>query len=144
MITISVINLAAPYINFRFTGVSADSSIASRLTNLDAALNFNIESVPNFLFGSSLLSSKVPFELSGAINDIGLLFYLFLTIGFFGVLISVLTFFDAYRRLNMAGIAMGFLLLFSKISIFAPMFWMILIITLQVGAENSNSSKRQK
>ena len=144
MVTFGAIVLAMPYLIFRFTGFRSDASTASRLANLDAILQINTESTSNFLLGSGLLTSKIPFELFGAINDVGLLFYLFLTAGFFGVLIVVFTVFDACRRLQMPGMAIGILLLSSKISIFAPMFWMILIITLQSSAENSNSSKLQK
>lgn len=139
----SMYQLALPYIKFRFINRSGGNGIDFRIEILDSILNFNIESLSNFLFGSGLLSIKIPFEYDGAINDVGLLPYMLLTGGIISVLIMLATIFDACGRLQITGIAIGLILLFSKISITAPMFWMILIITHHFKTQKYNYMRRQ-
>lgn len=140
-IVFGAFQLAMPYFQYRFITRSGNNGTEFRMEILESIFVFSTDSVSNFLFGSGLLSTKVPFEFVGALNDVGLIFYIFLVSGVVGIFILLTALFDACWRLRLCGMAVFTIMVSSKISIFAPMFWMLLIIMRHAGNEDSTPER---
>ncbi len=126
-----IFSLAWPYIEYRFFDPTrnVDSGFSFREEILISIYEYHAQTFTNFFFGTGLLTDKVPFEFVGAVNDVGLLAYALLTSGALGLLTILVIVGSATWRHGFAGIALALILLLSKISIFAPMFWLILTMS---------------
>jgi hypothetical protein len=123
--------LALPYIEYRFsdpTGSGIDGGLGFRLEILNSLLGFSTENLGNFLFGVGLLSIRPPFEFSGALNDVGLVAYLQMNAGFLGMAYICFIILCISSRNGPVGLTLAAILLISKISLFSPMFWLILAL----------------
>ena len=128
--------LALPYIRYRFLSYNSNpdfSGVSFREEIAASVLDFIISGVGEMLFGSGLLTSEVPFEFSGAINDAGLVFFMLYSSGVVGTLILLHLIYVVTRNLGYKGATVALILLISKISIFAPMFWLIIALALHLG-----------
>ena len=128
--------LATPYVIYRFfdsAGNGSDGGLSFRKEIWDNIVIFVTESPVNMMFGIGMLTDQVPFTFYGAINDVGLIPYSLLFGGLAGTSILVFLIAKSGWRLGISGIATCGILLTSKISIFAPMFWLLLALSAHTG-----------
>jgi hypothetical protein len=123
-----LVQIALPYIQYRFFDSSSAIGIDFRIEMISNIIDFNISGFTYLFFGTGLFTLESPFPLEAAINDVGLIFYIMLTGGIFGLLLIVIFVFSAVWRLKIPGIFLGFMILSSKISLTAPMFWVIILL----------------
>ena len=134
MILVSILVIVSGYIQYRL--VASENSLlpegsSFRIEFIQKAYEYFIYSGENFLFGANLFSKLPGFEFSYAINDVGLVIYLFHFSGLIGTLI-IFAFFsywffssDKFSRLSLL------IILLSKFSIFYPFFPLILSAALK-------------
>lgn len=137
-----IVWLAIPYVEYRFIDSRAagvDVGFSFRQEILQSIMIYTGESLNNFLFGVGLFSSDVPFFFWGAINDVGLVPYSFFASGVLGLCVIGFLVYRSVLFSGMAGVALATILLLSKISVMAPMFWIILMLSVHVGIERNKA-----
>ena len=128
--------IALPYIRYRFLDTSRSdefSGISFREQIIDSTFIFLSDGLDNLVFGNGLLTTEVPFDYVGAINDAGLIFFLLFSCGLAGTFYFIFLISKISLRFGIHGVAIGLIILSSKIYIFAPMFWLILVLATHLG-----------
>jgi hypothetical protein len=139
--------LAWPYISYRFfdnSGLNIDSGVSFREDIIWKISDYALESWQNLLLGAGLLTEVVPFSFEGAINDVGLVFYTQLSSGAIGVLFIFSIIFHATRRFGFSGLGVLAIVLSSKVSIFAPMFWLTMVLSAHTSIKYGARSRMKK
>jgi hypothetical protein len=121
--------LAEPYFTYRFVDFASrggDAGLGFRVAILSSVWEIMTSSLLTFSLGIGLLNTELPFDFSGAINDIGLFFYLLLTTGIIGtgVFLAMLT--VLVRRADKWVGAASVIIVLSKASVFAPFLWLLI------------------
>ena len=123
--------LVTPYLMFRFSDSRAagnDAGLGFRVDIIRSMLSDLEESPYALIIGRGLLTSQVPFEFSGAINDVGLIFYVLWRSGIIGASVWVASVAHLARRLGIGGIACVVMVTISKMSPLMPALWLILAL----------------
>lgn len=123
--------IVLPYIEYRFITFSSaghDSGINSRIDFINNIAEYLSYGPVELLLGTGFLSVEFKIESTGAVNDIGLFIYLIATTGFFFSFIAIVLFVYYTMRGGRSCFAAALIVLFSKISLFAPFFPFIIIM----------------
>lgn len=122
------IQLALPYVQYRFLDRADASGLDDRIEIINNIIGFNFSNFTYFMFGSGLFTVEIPFDYDSAINDVGLIFYSLLNLGIIGLFLITIFILSSVWKLKIPGIFLGCMILVSKISLFAPMFWIIILL----------------
>jgi hypothetical protein len=120
------------YQRFFLSSLTSETGVGLRTSFIIELVGYLSSDVGNFLFGTGLLHNYNPLSIDFPFNDASLIIYILFTTGFLGLVglapLAIIIF--RFRRAVFTKLTFV-ILLFSKISIFAPFFALILIVILK-------------
>jgi hypothetical protein len=133
-IFVSVSPFVNKYIEYRFfekPDSGLDSGLGIRADFLSYVLQMFTEDPILFIFGVGFFNTSIEQEMNFAVNDLGLLFYVFYAGGIISLCVSILILTPIFVISNRSQRAVLIMLALSKISVFTLYFSLILVFFLK-------------